>query len=57
MFNKETILAYLHEQEGLKIVKASIRSLRKERDGEFALLSTGEKINLEKIKSLNGIAF
>jgi hypothetical protein len=56
MFDKETLLAYFHEKEGLKTVRAKIKSLRKERGGEFALLSTGEKIHLDQIKSVNGIA-
>lgn len=55
MFDKETLLAYLHEKDGLKTIRTQIRALHKEREGEFALLSNGEKIRLEQIKSVNGI--
>lgn len=57
MFEKESFLSYLHEKEGLKEVRARIQALRKEKNSEYLILSNGEKINLEWIRSVNGIIF
>ncbi len=57
MFSKDSILSYHCDNEGLKTIQGSIQRLFKESGREFILLSNGEKISLEKVNSINGIAF
>ena len=57
MFSKDSILSYHCENEGLKTIQGNIQRLFKDKGREFILLSNGQKINLDQVNSINGIAF